>query len=65
MIIYHLFLNGKYQFKTNSFEDVYDIFKELDHLDVVVSELIEHHEYHLYDSNGRRKIDVVVSEFGI
>ena len=64
MIIYHLFINSKYQFKSNSFEDVYNEFKDLDHIDVVVSELIENHEYHLYDATGRRKIDIVVSTFG-
>lgn len=64
MIIYHLFINGKYQFKTNSFMDVYDTINGLDHLDVVVSELVEKKEYHLYDSTGRRKVDIVVSSFG-
>lgn len=64
MIIYHLFINGKYQFKTNAFEEIYKITKELDHIDIIVSELIENHEYHLYDSFGRRKIDVVVSQVG-
>lgn len=64
MIIYHLFINGKYQFKTNSFEDVYNQISSLTHMDIVISELVEHHEYHLYDSNGRRKIDIVASTYG-
>lgn len=64
MIIYHLFINGKYKFKTNSFQEVYETFSDLTHLDIVISALIEHHEYHLYDVNGRRKIDIVVSQFG-
>lgn len=64
MIIYYLFINGKYQFKTISFEDVYKEFSGLVHMDIVISELINNREYHLYDSKGRRKIDIVTSSFG-
>lgn len=64
MIIYHLFINGKYQFKTNSFSEVFETFSDLEHPDNVISQLIEKHEYHLYDSTGRRKVDIVVSQFG-
>lgn len=64
MIIYHLFINGKYRFKTNSITDIYDTINGLVHLDIVVSDLVENKEYHLYDSTGRRKIDIVVSTFG-
>lgn len=64
MAIYHLFINGKYMFKSNSFEEVYDAFSNLEHQDIVISSLIEKHEYHLYDVDGRRKIDIVVSIFG-
>lgn len=64
MIIYHLFINGKYKYKTNSFEEVYNEFSDLVHMDIVISDLIDNHEYHLYDSNSRRKIDIVASCFG-
>lgn len=64
MAIYHLFINGKYKFKTNSFEEVFSNFSDLEHQDNVISSLIEKHEYHLYEVDGRRKIDIVVSFFG-
>lgn len=64
MIIYHLFINGKFRFKTNSFLECYQTFEELDHSDNVISQLIDKHEYHLYDFSGRRVIDIVVSTVG-
>lgn len=67
MIIYHLFINGKYRFKTNSFEEilntVYEMFKEPS-LDYIVDSLISKHEYHYFDYDGNRKVDIVASTFG-
>ena len=56
MIIYHLFINGKFRFKTNSFQECYSAFEELDHSDNVINQLIDKHEYHLYDFSGKRVI---------
>lgn len=64
MVIYYLFINGKFRFKTNSFQEVYQEIESLVHSDIVISDLIDRHEYHLFDSTGRRVIDVAVSTFG-
>lgn len=66
MAIFHLFINGKYRFKTNSFEEVFlAIAEQFDvHEDIIISALIVDHEYHLYDFDGNRKVDLVVSTYG-
>lgn len=64
MVIYHLFMNGKFRYRTNSFYEIYQDIEEWVHSDIVINSLIEKHEYHLYDFDGKRIIDVVVSTFG-
>lgn len=65
MVIYYLYLNGKFRFKTNSIEDILEVIRDNDrfqvNIDYVFDGLITKHEYHYYDSTGRRKIDVVCS----
>lgn len=67
MAIYHLFINGKYRFKTNSFEEILLEINSTEcvvHEDILIASLICDHEYHLFDFEGNRKIDVVVSTYG-
>lgn len=68
MVIYHLFFNGKYQFKTNSFEEVLDAihssFTTSPCVDFIIDGLISKHEFHFFDFDGNRKIDIVASTFG-
>lgn len=67
MAIYHLFINGKYRFKTNSFSEVFEEIASSDygvHEDIVIAALICDHEYHLFDFEGNRRIDLVVSTYG-
>ena len=66
MAIFHLFINGKYRFKTNSFQEVFEnIADTFDvHEDIIISALIVDNEFHLYDFDGNRKVDIVVSTYG-
>lgn len=68
MVIYHLFFNGRYWFKTNSFEEVLDAINDrLNNkptVDFIVDGLISKHEYHYFDFDGNRKIDIVASTIG-
>ena len=68
MVIYHLFLNGRHKFKTNSMEEILDCINSLPYFDVcldyIFDGLITKHEYHFYDFEGNRKIDIIASIVG-
>lgn len=68
MVIYHLFINGKYRFKTNSFQEILDSIDVTGptspNIDYVMDGLITKREFHFYDFEGNRKIDIVVSVVG-